>query len=880
MNHNSVSSPVRPDSLHRLRTFVGIWLPFLFLATFFFGKAFAYQEQFLFRDAAHFYYPLFHEVTRQWKAGEVPLWSPFDGIGMPLAADATPSVFYPGKLLLLTPLGFNFGLRMYVVMHFALSYGGMFWAARTWRCSVWGAVLAAITYTFGGPVLSYHANIIFLVGASWLPFALASGWMLARRPALLPGIALALALTMMILGGDPQLAFHTMMMLAMGAFLCVLPWRRLPSWKAWLQWRAFRVGALVGCALLAAGLSAIQILPTSEWAKRSLRATTDQPRSMYELARGIGSEEKDRFNALLGNPKPNTHARHSYDFSIGPWNWPGVFVANFSGKMYPKNERWVRAIPAEGRIWFASLFMGMLAMFLAAYAIWNRPSRRVDRWLIAIGLFGLIASLGWYGIGWLILEIGYGLGWDGDSLPIGSPFGGLYWLLNMIVPRYAQFRYPAKWWIFLAFAMPLLAGRGLDQLRAGKCLLGVTIGTSSILIVVGGIVWLTSTSLGSTLPRVPNDILFGPLDAPAGISQMSVGLISAAVALIIGIVGLHVLPRRLAVALVLIVATGELAVGNAWVAPTASEDLWNTNGFDMTSLPLEKRDFEPTNFFDRTENHYPTEFAEHSSDDRMIAGLKIDRQNDFPRFHLLDTVRFAPSVVSITPRDYETVWSLARADKTLMKFVQDIHGIGWPTTRSPWEEAWWQADIDWHAPIDPLAPQQSLEETRQLLGVLSSSDKFRVIKRANAGNWPSTYKWDLANRFPVILEASSENRLKRPPAPRTASVNTTLHRTSAGKMKLTLAGTQNGWVIFREYFDPGWQCTITDAQGIQRTGVPVFRANRILMAVPVEAGDTQVTLTYWPRSFVIGAIVSGLSWLALVILLAAKFGLAAFKRLS
>jgi len=878
VNQNSTSSPARLDSLRRLRTCFGIWLPFLFLATFFFGNAFAHQEQFLFRDAAHFYYPLFHEVTRQWKAGEVPLWSPLDGIGMPLAADATPSVFYPGKLVLLTPLGFNFGMRMYVAMHFALAYGGMYWAARVWRCSRYAAVLAAVTFAFGGPVLSYHANVIFLVGASWLPLALASGWSLSRRPALLPGFGLALSLAMMILGGDPQLAFHTMMMLALAAVAFVLPSRRLPNWRTWLRWRAVRVGALVGCAAVAAGLAAVQILPTSAWASRSLRASADQPRNIYELARGIGSEDQDRWSALLGNPPPNTHALHSYDFSIGPWNWPNLLVANFSGKMYPRNDRWVRAIPAEGRIWFPSLFMGTLAVFLAGYAVWNRPSRRVDRWLVAIGLFGLAASLGWYGLGWLILEVGYGVGWEGENLPVGSPFGGLYWLLNMIVPKYAQFRYPAKWFIFVAFAVSLLAARGLDQWQSSKRTLGWVSVMSLLLLLTAAIVLLNSSWLGSMFPDSPDDTLFGPLDAATGLTQMAVGLIAAGVALFGGLLGLHFLPSRFAFPLVLIVASVELAVGNAWVAPTASQDLWQRNGFDLTSQPLEPHDFRFASYFDRTENIYPPEFAQQGSDNRMIEGLKIDRRNHYPRFHLLDTLRSIPSVVSISPRDSESVWILARSDDALLDFVREMHGSHWPGTCRHWPAAWWQDDIDWHTPIDSLPPSEQFIATQQVLEDLQKNDKGRTLKSSDWSQWPFTYQWDSTNRFPVTLEAPDNERASLAAAPPAATVQTKLERTQAGEMTLHLTGSQPGWVIFREYFDPGWQATITDAQGNQRSGARIFRANRILMAVPVEAGDTKITLKYWPRSFVIGAIVSGLSWLAVAGFFATRACSAILKR--
>ncbi len=874
MNTTSATSQVRPHSLHRLRTYVGIWLPFLFLATFFFGKAFTHQEQFLFRDAAHFYYPLFHEVTRQWKTGEVPLWSPFDGIGMPLAADATPSVFYPGKLVLLTPLGFGFGMRLYVVMHFAIAYGGMLWAARTWGCSVWSAALAAIAYAFGGPVLSYHANVIFLVGASWLPFALANGWLLARRPALLPGIGLAFSLSMMILGGDPQLAFHAMMMLTVAAVVFVLPWRRFPSWRIWLQWRAFRIGSLVAVSLLAACLSAVQILPTSEWTSRSLRATTVSPRNIYEVAEGIGTDEEDRWDAVLGNPKPNTHALHSYDFSIGPWNWPNIFIANFTGKMYPRNDRWVRTIPAEGRIWFASIFMGSLAIFLAGYAIWNRRLRRVDRWLVAIGLFGLIASLGWYGLGWIILEVGYGLGWDGENLPIGSPFGGLYWLLNMIVPKYAQFRYPAKWWIFLAFAVPILAARGLDQLRPGKRLLRFTIALASILLLVGVALLPCASWVGSLLPAVQEDTLFGPLDAAGGISQMAVGVLSAGVVIAAGFLALHQLPRRLAFTFLLIIAAGEVAIGNSWVAPTASQELWNPSGFDHTNVPFRLSQLRYPRYFDRSENHYPQSFATTSSEDRLIEGLKIDREQLFPRYHLLDPVRGVPSVVSIRPRDYEAVWHTGQDD-----LLKKMHGL-LRSNPDAWTEAWWQSSVQWHEEVDSTDPGALWQASEEIMDWIAANDSKRNYQVVAPHTWPEpqAFAWDSTNSFPVMLEAEHQDQPRLLPAAPGAKVETKYVRERAGQIEVQLKSCQPGWIILREYFDPGWQCTITDAKGSKRTDVPVFRANRILMAVPVQAGDTEVTLTYWPRSFVIGAVISVISWLALLVLFAARVSLAAFGR--
>ena len=62
---------------------------------------------FVYRDTGHYYYPLFEWTSSQWSHGNVPLWNPQENLGEPLAADATASLFYPGKLVFVLPLGFR-----------------------------------------------------------------------------------------------------------------------------------------------------------------------------------------------------------------------------------------------------------------------------------------------------------------------------------------------------------------------------------------------------------------------------------------------------------------------------------------------------------------------------------------------------------------------------------------------------------------------------------------------------------------------------------------------------------------------------------------------------------------------------------------------------
>ncbi|HEX8203160.1 MAG TPA: hypothetical protein VF590_21975, partial [Isosphaeraceae bacterium] len=48
-----------------------------------YGAALFRGEQFGYRDAAHFYYPLYLRVQQEWGAGRLPLWSPEENGGMP-----------------------------------------------------------------------------------------------------------------------------------------------------------------------------------------------------------------------------------------------------------------------------------------------------------------------------------------------------------------------------------------------------------------------------------------------------------------------------------------------------------------------------------------------------------------------------------------------------------------------------------------------------------------------------------------------------------------------------------------------------------------------------------------------------------------------------
>src|SRR5262245_36254688 len=124
------------------------WLAVAIPISALFGPAIVSDRSFALRDAAHFYYPLFEWCCREWAAGRVPLWNPLENCGLPVLADTTSSVFYPGKLLFLVPVDFALRYKLYIILHVVLAAAGSYGLARAWKASPYAAALAAIAYTF------------------------------------------------------------------------------------------------------------------------------------------------------------------------------------------------------------------------------------------------------------------------------------------------------------------------------------------------------------------------------------------------------------------------------------------------------------------------------------------------------------------------------------------------------------------------------------------------------------------------------------------------------------------------------------------------------------------------------------------------------------
>jgi hypothetical protein len=105
-------------------------------------------EQFAYRDAAHFYYPLYQRVQQEWAKGHLPVWETEENAGMPLLGNPTAAVLYPGKLIFAVAPNYAWGVRAYTIAHTVLAVAGMFALMRTWGVGVAGSGISELSYAF------------------------------------------------------------------------------------------------------------------------------------------------------------------------------------------------------------------------------------------------------------------------------------------------------------------------------------------------------------------------------------------------------------------------------------------------------------------------------------------------------------------------------------------------------------------------------------------------------------------------------------------------------------------------------------------------------------------------------------------------------------
>jgi hypothetical protein len=191
-------------------------------------------------------------VWRQVHAGHLPLWTPFNGFGTPLAFNWQSAAFsLPTVVGYALPISVAYSASILVTI---LTAGlGAYVFCRVLPIGVIGAACAGITFELSGSLAGWlgypHSS-----AASWLGWVFAAGLLVIRRPRSARSIAfLAVVTAMSVYAGQPEVTTFVILSFAIFAAVVTVPVAvRQRTWsRVWITLGDLALATAAGFALAA-----------------------------------------------------------------------------------------------------------------------------------------------------------------------------------------------------------------------------------------------------------------------------------------------------------------------------------------------------------------------------------------------------------------------------------------------------------------------------------------------------------------------------------------------------------------------------------------------------------------------------------------------------
>lgn len=233
----------------------------------FFLPALSPSRQFGYFDDGRMHLPMKRYLADEFRAGHLPEWNPYSGLGTPIIAGGVDSVLHPFNVLFLG-LPFELAFKLWVLLFYPIAAAGAFAWARRLGAGFAGAATAGVAFTLSGYAVSLSGNMQYLASLALFPWMLAAAHAFVERPGPGRGALVALASGLCAAGGDPQ---------GWGIALTLVPVAVL----VFPPREGIRRGLLRATGVIALGVAgaAPSLFPTLLWISNSGRA---EPFDAYE----------------------------------------------------------------------------------------------------------------------------------------------------------------------------------------------------------------------------------------------------------------------------------------------------------------------------------------------------------------------------------------------------------------------------------------------------------------------------------------------------------------------------------------------------------------------------------------------------------------------
>lgn len=320
---------------------VGFWLPLAFGSALMGG------------DTHNYFFPLKDFYAKGLEHGELRLWHPGIGNGVPVLGESQTGALYPPYLLAYRFLDLNDAYNAILVGHYILAFYFAYRLGRRLAMGWIGSLLVALVYVYGWFAPRACLEWAIVTGA-WMPGAVLAGLRFLETGRLRWAAATASIFGVHLLAGHFNLAWVTLLSLAILAAI----WPNEQVSRG-ILWR--RKLLLAGFVVLGFGLAGVQLAPAWELKTHSQR---DEAEFRQELEKGVVP-----FGYLAQ--------------AIAPWHF-----------YYPDPDVTLREMGAATNMVEAHLYFGLLPLALAAWGLFTgRTFRDGWPWLV-LCVAGLLLATG------------------------------------------------------------------------------------------------------------------------------------------------------------------------------------------------------------------------------------------------------------------------------------------------------------------------------------------------------------------------------------------------------------------------------------------------------------------------------------------------------
>ncbi len=407
----------------------------LLLTTIYFWRQVVLGQALYWGDIGLYFLPMTGFLKQNLSVGRLPLWNPLILCGTPYAGNPQTWPLYPITALLPLVPATQF-LNLTVALHVWIAGLGTYAFAR-WALGLsrGPALLAAVTFMFGGQLVSKEQFPNMVQASAWLPWVLLCLDGLLRRRRVQDALALGTVLGLQLLAAHVQMTLLTLYLAAAYGVFVRLGAGTHPAASVGPPETGRR---RVPDSLVTSTSVPLRFGEGGE--ARAGRGSPARAGGLFLLSLAVAS------GLAMGQLLPTLAlfrdaARHRLSFAVVdrfylPLNQFGNFILpHLHGSPFYGN--WT----ARGNSWETCCYVGWVSLGLALWGGWAAcRSSQFKNGRFWVGVFGV--SL------WMAL----------------GGHGRLYHIAYFVLPGFRSFHDPARCLLPACFALSLLAGFGLDRL--------------------------------------------------------------------------------------------------------------------------------------------------------------------------------------------------------------------------------------------------------------------------------------------------------------------------------------------------------------------------------------------------------------------------------